>query len=428
MAFDVTFDCPDWTDEGHFPVEERRNRKRVDCGNMESSYCQDHVCGWGWFSCGDGQCTDSIWTQVVCRNQRDIQYVRSILSLTSTVSITTSCWSFAICRLGFKNLFTSRERSACEISICDQKEFLFPAERPIAHPSVYLVYNANRSFEHSVTPDYICYNAFACQGVFQPTILKLNLSCNQWKEIMNYSEYTNQNWTNLVFHIRQTFFSCLLPKPKSVSNSLFNCGPVLISKHRLNDGHVDCANNEDERRSHDTCSLGATQRFQCSRNSDRCIPRTQLFDYIRDCSDGSDESKFYSCNAPDDYGCRWRRGTLQFSNYVDFSRLCDGFLDVQIGNETDELECPSIWKKTCNSTFNRCDFYWQCQNGHDELTCKYTIDLPPIHKECLKKNQFYCRNRTTGQLECYPPELSGDGHEHCIGAVDERVGGYCQSK
>ena len=431
MVFNARFECNDRTDEGHYlpayDTDESIKTSFTILNIYPSGF--DHFCGWGWFSCGNGQCSISLWTKPICYNGRDVQYVRKILQQSSAETETVTCWTFAICRLGFSQFFAEFDVQTCTSVTCNQIEYLFPTKNPIAYPSVFVIYYTNRSFEYSVTPDYICYDAFVCRDIYRPTIIKLNRTCNKWKEIMNDWRYTKDNWTTLVSNIRQSFIPCILPKPENVNNVLFDCGPILISKHRLHDKYVDCANNKDELDSHDTCSLGVAQRFQCPNGPTQCILRTQLFDQVKDCSDGIDETDYYHCVTALDSDCRRRRGTLEHLKMIKFTQLCDGFVDVQFNNKTDESECPLIWKKACNTTRKNCDFYWHCQNGQDEIGCKYNnYILKGIVLECNNKQQFYCTNRTTKQLVCYSNDMAGDGHEDCIGGIDERVGGFCHSK
>jgi hypothetical protein len=51
-----------------------------------------------------------------------------------------------------------------------------------------------------------------------------------------------------------------------------------------------------------------------------------------------------------------------------------------MSNETDETHCE-LWP--CNNANVRCDGYWQCVNGFDELNCS--------QNPCLF-NEYYCRN------------------------------------
>jgi hypothetical protein len=111
--------------------------------------------------------------------------------------------------------------------------------------------------------------------------------------------------------------------------------------------------------------------------------------------------------------------------------VCDGFIDIFIGNITDETNCQH-WKHDCNMSINRCDGHWHCSDGHDELHCSGNIFINypdyPYYHECAKENKFYCVNKTNQKLECYSRELAGDGWEHCVGGLDERVNGFCQIK
>jgi hypothetical protein len=202
---------------------------------------------------------------------------------------------------------------------------------------------------------------------------------------------------------------------------------IHISKHRLNDDYIDCAHGDDESIEHDTCSLNLADRFQCiSDQPPRCIPRVYISDDHIDCEDRSDESQFFSCNSPADLGCKWKRGTIKSIGNIEFTYVCDGFIHVSRNNITDETDCPSTWIHNCNSSFTRCDGYWHCRDGHDELGCEDLILISdPYYYQCMKDLQFYCVNQTDLKLVCYPPGLAGDGKEDCIGGIDERVGGFC---
>ena len=125
MAFDDSYECNDLTDEAHFQPtsDSSTNFKTTFCESAILSICYEHFCGWNWFSCGNGQCSSSLWTKSVCVNKRDANYVRSILLQSSTVLKIISCWSFAICHLGFQQFFTKLELPACTSIVCNQSEF-----------------------------------------------------------------------------------------------------------------------------------------------------------------------------------------------------------------------------------------------------------------------------------------------------------------
>lgn len=302
--------------------------------------------------------------------------------------------------------------------------FLFPFDRPIMHPDVYLIYKTDRIFsDNHIEPDYICFNENMCQNHTWPILSLLNRTCVPWFDFSP-TVYLKNHWDIFMLDLRQRFHFCFFPVVDIKHQELlFNCGQsFFMSKHRLNDNFIDCHMGTDEIAQRDTCSLNLANRFRCRTSQTQCIPRLHLADGIRDCVDGSDERPSYTCvSFPIEAGCKWKRGSLEVSTEFFFYYLCDGFHDVRIGNTTDEDNCPSSWISRCNSTFNRCDGYWSCRDGRDELGC------PSNTKEaCKNETKFYCMDRKTSQFVCHLPELAGDGHEDCIGAIDERVGGFCQ--
>ncbi len=204
MSFDNTDDCMDWSDEW-YPFYEflvGTSGKDILCDNQRLLMsCDERVCGQNWFACGDGVCEPFIWTRPQCRSKRDVHYVRNILA-----SNGSGCWAFAICQLGFQDFFSDElTLKTCLDSSCEQDEFIFPAEKPIAHPFVSFIYKTNRSFEYPITPDFICYDPRACQMHFKPTTIKFgNRSCNLYHEIMSNHTYSAVFfWDKLIFDIRQ---------------------------------------------------------------------------------------------------------------------------------------------------------------------------------------------------------------------------------
>ena len=344
-----------------------------------------------------------------------------------------------MCQLGFKqyfkekvqisNLQCQRSSVVCPMTI---NEFRFPFinEYFIAHPSVNFVYYINRSFDESIVPDFICYNATKCRHLFTPTIEKFDCSCNPWSEIMGNQSYQRGEWDFLIYAVRRIFSGCYLA-PKnltSMGSHVFNCGDSspLIPKHRLHDGYIDCANSEDESFEFNSCALALANRFQCKKTINRCIPRVLLSNKIINCPDASDEASFFECAQHEDYGCRWKRGSLIVIAQFSFYQICDGFIDAIEGNNTDETNCPHDWTHECNSLWTRCNSYWQCRNGRDELNCnEFDLKWPNL-PSCIAQQQFYCVNQTSRQLECYSNALAGNDWEDCVGGVDERVGGFCQ--
>lgn len=126
-----------------------------------------------------------------------------------------------------------------------------------------------------------------------------------------------------------------------------------ISKHRILDGFSDCPFNDDEENEL-SCELKGKFRFRCSNFRDKCV--SVIFMYEKH---GICDSEF-------------QVDVLSTSNKFSypFGALCDRieheFKDQK--GETDETNCEH-WP--CNIQYTRCDRYWTCDDGSDEVNCPY---------------------------------------------------------
>ncbi|CAF1259422.1 unnamed protein product [Rotaria sp. Silwood1] len=114
---------------------------------------------------------------------------------------------------------------------------------------------------------------------------------------------------------------------------------------------------------------------------------------------------------------------------LSFPIVCDGFIevnkhmfaDVMYWNDnktelvTDETHCEE-WP--CNNIYTRCDGFWNCQDGNDELNCPLLNPCSPDGFECLSPETF--------KITCLPAFKAGGNHTDCIGGTDERF--YCRNK
>ncbi|CAF3497832.1 unnamed protein product [Rotaria sp. Silwood1] len=114
---------------------------------------------------------------------------------------------------------------------------------------------------------------------------------------------------------------------------------------------------------------------------------------------------------------------------LSFPIVCDGFIevnkhmfaDVMYWNDnktelvTDETHCEE-WPY--NNIYTRCDGFWNCPDGNDELNCPLLNPCSPDGFECLSPETF--------KITCLPAFKAGDNHTDCIGGTDERF--YCRNK
>ncbi|UJR14206.1 hypothetical protein I4U23_001199 [Adineta vaga] len=163
--------------------------------------------------------------------------------------------------------------------------------------------------------------------------------------------------------------------------------------------------------------------YQCI-NSSTCIPIEYLNDYEQDCPYMDDENLTESndtelldrllnicgiCAFYENEDMKYIR------RHVSFQTICDGYTVLKPWfingrKETDETECEH-WE--CNNVYTRCNGFWNCLDGADEVNCQVRSTI-----NC-SSNEHVCVSPHKNELICVFLTKINDGIIDCLGAMDE---------
>ncbi|CAF1445939.1 unnamed protein product [Adineta ricciae] len=384
-------DCADTTDEPKFTSG--------ICDVYLHFGCEETSCIPGsmmFFPCGDGQCAHNV---LQCANGRDYPRLNDLCSIYIICS-----WNLDEDANNTRCLYAGVDFTHLTNDDCPPLySFL---DRPILFQHVYIML-AN-SGERGTRPrlELICYDERLC-GHFQLPIERFNGStCLRVEQLR-----IDPNRLDLALPSLRRFFSecAVMPNESSMCNetAMYRClnSTKCISKHRLVDGICDCPGNDDEMYEH-SCSLNdARHRFSCvDNNKTKCHvpfdPTDVDFGVDRTCK--RKMSEYYE------------PPTEVTQDQLTFQIMCDGTPElnpivVDGREETDETGCE-FWP--CNNVYTRCDGWWMCANGADEVNCPDSI-CPGLQHACVFPNN-------TTRIGCLPLSRAGDGTVDCLGGSDEQ--------
>ncbi|CAF1386739.1 unnamed protein product [Adineta steineri] len=399
-------DCLDGTDERGERGLQIRLSPGLDCFRDPSFRCEESniLDRSKTYPCGDGQ-VSRIFT-LSCNNARDQLYLQELFAVSQNPHLSEACWLALYCARTFGSRRTNRCTTFCQGLFCQHNlkescsmQMAFFPGNILLHDHIRFAYFTNQTIirrrtEVQSLPDYICYSLERCpflkfsfhyNGSVCASLLDLSVKSLLEIDLLFRTCPSNSSTVNRTDLAWKTLFQC--PTTEK-----------FIAKFRLMDGTIDCYEHVDEKNI-DTCSLMQKDRFECS-SEKKCLWPINVYDGIYDCLLGEDEK-------------------LVPKTLLDFDRMCDGLRhlspDSDHGqNETDETNCEQ-WP--CNNRYTRCDGFWSCLNGEDELGC-------PSSSPCFN-GTFPCMQAPNWSFTCLSRSRINDGIIDCLGSADERS--YCRS-
>ena len=297
-------------------------------------------------------------------------------------------------------------------------EMIIMPAGPILFGHIYLAYLRDALKPNSGwhQPHYVCYNEQLCGGFLPNSTLLTTLhgTCRRPQDFpLKFLPDRRAGWidTNIrslytqLYHCKTTIHDNAV---RCNSPNMYRCinSSKCITIHRICDGLFDCDYKDDERCSmvNNTCpEMGSHTLFKCAA-ANKCISSMRVGNGICDCQN----EEYGSCDDE-------TSAVDSIRKRVSFGTICDGFTElipalIDGRNETDETNCEH-WP--CNTVYTRCDGFWNCWDGADEIGCPSAIPM-----EC-PSGHHVCVSPETLQLMCLPRKKANDGRIDCLGATDE---------
>ena len=402
----ITPDCLDQTDEQRERLYPNRN-----CHGQEPS-----------MMCVDIACTGMVLTRS-CLAQRTNSLVKVMFSIEDK-NVSSECLLAVRCLLGASKWNELPCDNLCEnlsyVSVinrtCPTMVFI-PAVSVLFH-EVYFAYEKTPNMRlncGSYWASYECVDTNRYHNFFPGSrgMIVGNRTCS----FRVYPRLPDDIISWVYAYITPTYqalhrFVLLWNYSSTICNrsSMYQClnSPKCISVHRLLDGNVDCPHNDDEHMTkiNDSIVIERIKRrtFYCQAMN-KSISLTSI------------ENGQCDCGYMDNTWCEDENLNMNYiRRKISFQTICDGFIElapisIDGRNETDETECER-W--LCDNVYTRCNGFWNCRNGEDEIGCQQPSSL------LCSQDQHLCISNRTFELDCLSIDKVNEGHVDCIGATDER--------
>lgn len=311
---------------------------RQKCFSSSNVDCDEHLCLYDQYSCGDGGCSTQETNRItvsledmnhICSNYRNLNYLCEIMKTGAFEYMWTIdggyCMNFNLaykaekydsvsnkdeCAFLIKCAFTNGLDTSC---VCDNdceaqiesicpSEIQYPAEGNFITPYLIMKYHRDRYDWMQIIPDeYYVHGSIRCRGYQVITTVDQNICINDDKFLQ-------------INHIEERFCSIGLQfanqsgpqfpvscwnESKTFDNFTYQhrevCSYRCFSQYRLRDGIIDCSSSkyEDEQLSlNHSCPTQQRYRLQCSTTELSCLLATKIGTGEDECSNEADEFSY----------------------------------------------------------------------------------------------------------------------------------------